>query len=259
MREPSRRSSRKRHISATGLHFLQYIAAPQMRRPQGKRRGPATPPRLGCRGRGTDRGRGPGCRATARDGSSECQASSSRRKWFRVGGGTGRGGTTSGVAHNTVRDAAGAWLFPLASLGENGCSSVSASPGEPLRSSRRCSRVRASRAASAFRSRCVVPSWASSNSRSTAPRPPASLPGSGPKAERLVSSGPAESLGCPGLGVRLGPRSGRQGRPCLGDNEPVHLGLHLPPTPQLCSSAGVASTWVGGRGVSDPCLPPGPL
>lgn len=112
-------------------------------------------------------------------------------------GGTGRGGTTSDVAHNTVRDAAGAWLFSPASLGENGRSSVSASPGEPLRSSRGCSRVRASRDASAFRCRCVVPAWASSNSRSAAPRPPASLPGSDPKAERLASSGPCGVLRLP--------------------------------------------------------------
>lgn len=223
--------------------------------------GAGRPPRRGLAAgsRGTDRGRTPGCKGRARDGSSECQASRSRRKWFGAGGGTGRGGTTSGVAHNTVRDAAGAWRFPPASLGENGCSSVSASPGEPLRSSRRCSRVRASRAASAFRSRCVVPAWASSNSRSTAPRPPASLPGSGPKAERLVSSGPCGVLRLPlDAGFGLGPGvAGRRG-PAWVTTSQFTLACISPHAPTL-QFGGCGLHLGGGRGVSVPCLPPGPL
>lgn len=122
---------------------------------------------------------------------------------------------------------------------------VSASLGEPLRSSRRCSRVRASRAASAFRSRCVVHVWASSNSALLGPRPVSRAAAPRP---RVWSYGaPRSPQAPPGLGVRLGPRSGRQGRPCLGDNEPVHLGLHLPPPLPNAGSAGVASTWVGGE------------
>lgn len=104
---------------------------------------------------------------------------------------------------------------------------VSASLGEPLRSSRRCSRVRASRAASAFRSRCVVHVWASSNSALLGPGP---VSRAAPPRLCVWSYGaPRSPQAPPGLGVRLGPRSGRQGRPCLGDNEPVHLGPHLPP------------------------------
>lgn len=207
MREPSCRSSRKRHISATGLHFSQYITAPQRRRPRCKRRRPATPAAVRLPGRG------PGCRArSARDGSSGWQASGRRRKWALEGGRKRR--TTSSVAHNTVY-AAGLGFFPPASLVENGCSSVSASPGEPPRSSRRCSRVRASRAASAFRSRCVVPP----NPALLGPRPISRA--AAPRPRVWSHRGPASPRLPLDSGFGSGPGVAGRGGPAWGPS--VHL------------------------------------
>ena len=85
MREPSRRSSRKRHISATGLHFLQYISAPQRRRPRCKRRGPATPSRFGCPGPRGGRRKNPLLQGTNRPGT----AQAGRRRVAAAGSGSG--------------------------------------------------------------------------------------------------------------------------------------------------------------------------